>query len=131
MKKTLVIGMILFLCCAVGFFLLSKNDLTAKSPDGKTMYYTHIDNSRVQIDSDGLYEYTLDSYNRHGKVRTITFTAGKELTEGAYLQLFVAPIRGVTWWQEVEYNELPENVKTIWTQPDAGVWLDQEWLWLS
>lgn len=57
------------------------------------------------------YEYTLDSYNKNGKKKQIKFKTNRELREEAYLMLEVTSM-GVHSWKEVQYNELPEKVKT-------------------
>ena len=57
------------------------------------------------------HEYTLDSYNKNGKKKQIKFKTNRELREEAYLMLEVTSM-GVHSWKEVQYNELPEKVKT-------------------
>lgn len=86
---------------------------------GKTDYYTQIDNRWVtEIDPHGTmnYEYNLDAYDETGKERDITFETSKVLTDGAYLCLKVAPIRGVVTWAEVQYDELPEAVQAVYSK---------------
>ena len=84
-----------------------------------TDYYTQIDNRWVtEIDPHGTmnYEYNLDAYDETGKERDITFETSKVLTDGAYLCLKVAPIRGVVTWAEVQYDELPEAVQAVYSK---------------
>ena len=84
-----------------------------------TDYYTQIDNRWVtEIDPHGTmnYEYNLDAYDESGKERDITFETSKVLTDGAYLCLKVAPIRGVVTWAEVQYDELPEAVQAVYSK---------------
>ena len=79
-----------------------------------TDYYTQIDNRWVtEIDPHGTmnYEYNLDAYDETGKERDITFETSKVLTDGAYLCLKVAPIRGVVTWAEMQFDELPSSVQ--------------------
>ena len=90
-------------------------------------YYTQIDNSRVkEVDPDakigiiningGLpYSYTLTAYDEGGKERELTFGMSRQLTEGAFIRLDVAGIRGVVGWREVQYDELPEAVQSRYT----------------
>lgn len=78
------------------------------------VYYTQIDNTKIQSISatdDMKYEYTLDCYNENGKKKELKFKTVRELKENAYLMLEVR-IMGVHTWKEVQYNELPEKVKT-------------------
>ena len=89
-----------------------------------TIYYTQIDNSRVETnDSKGgaidfkgnlPYSYTLTSYDE----KEITFGTSKELQEGAFISLEVVPVRGVTSWAEVQYEELPEAVQGKYAAPE-------------
>lgn len=93
------------------------------SGSGSVYYYTQIDNSKIERnDSDGGvinlsggmdYSYTLPAYNENGKGKDITFGASRELREGAFIRLTVAPVRGVIEWSEVQYDELPEAVQNV------------------
>jgi len=97
-----------------------------------TIYYTQIDNSRVETnDSKGgvidfkvnfkgslPYSYTLTSYDENGEEKEITFGTSKELQEGAFISLEVVPVRGVTSWAEVQYEELPEAVQGKYAAPE-------------
>lgn len=56
------------------------------------------------------YEYTLDSYNKNGKKRSLDFKTSRLLKEGAYISLEVKSI-GVHKWEEVKYNDLPQKVQ--------------------
>ena len=63
-----------------------------------TDYYTQIDNRWVtDIAPHGAmnYKYTLVAYDESGNAKDVTFETSKVLTDGAYLCLKVAPIRGV------------------------------------
>lgn len=55
--------------------------------------------------------YTLPSYDENGSVQDLSFGTERQLREGAYLQLSVLPVRGVTEWREVQYEELPSAVQ--------------------
>ena len=86
---------------------------------GVAFLATQIDNRWVtEIDPHGAmnYEYNLDAYDETGKERDITFETSKVLTDGAYLCLKVAPIRGVVTWAEVQYDELPEAVQAVYSK---------------
>lgn len=80
----------------------------------EAVYYTQIDNTQIEkiSSSDEMkYEYTLNCYNEKGKKKEIKFKTSRELREDAYLELEVKAT-GVHSWKEVQYNELPEKVKT-------------------
>lgn len=90
---------------------------------GSTYYYTQIDNTKIQqVDSRGGvidfnrmdYSYTLAAYDEKGKEKEIKFGVSKELKEGAFLRLKFIPVRGVTDWCEVKFDELPEKVKDMY-----------------
>ena len=46
-----------------------------------------------------------------GNAKDVTFETSKVLTDGAYLCLKVAPIRGVVTWAEMQFDELPSSVQ--------------------
>lgn len=110
-KKTVLIGIgvvvVIILGISIAFF----------SGVGSSNYYTQIDNEKVsEIDPHGAmnYSYTLIAYDESGKEKELTFETSKVLTDGAYLCLNVAPIRGVVTWSEVQYEELPETAKNVY-----------------
>ena len=87
-----------------------------------TPYYTQIDNSRIQPTEPGggvihfetsslPYTYTLAAYDANGWERELSFGASRELTQGAYIRLETAPVRGVIRWEEVSYEDLPLAVQ--------------------
>ncbi len=63
------------------------------------------------------FYYTLLSYDENGREKDITFGTSRELKEGAFIRLTVMPIRGVTEWSEVQYEELPEAVQSRYPAP--------------
>lgn len=86
---------------------------------GEDVYYAQIDNSKIEnvlSDDNMKYKYTLKCYKENGKEKEISFKTSRELKEDAYLKLEVRPISGVHSWEEVQYNELPEKVKTNYTE---------------
>lgn len=60
------------------------------------------------------YKYSLVAYNSSGEAKDITFETSKILKDQAFINLKVAPIRGVVTWAEINYEELPEKVKDIY-----------------
>jgi len=113
--KLLVASLIIIILVAFSVFFFNPERLTPENPEGKTIYYTMIINDDIKANSQKRYEYTLDAYNEKGEYKTLTFTSSRQLREGAYLELYVAPFRGVTYWQEVQFDELPEQVRSIYT----------------
>lgn len=103
------IGVVVVIILGIGIALLSGI--------GSSNYYAQIDNEKVsEIEPHGAmnYSYTLSAYDESGKEKALTFETSKILTDGAYICLNVAPIRGVVTWSEVQYEELPEAVKNIY-----------------
>ena len=84
-------------------------------------YYTQVDNTQIrdQESDGGVIDftggmpllYTLASYDENGSVQDLSVDTERQLREGAYLQLTVLPVRGVTEWREVQYEELPVPVQ--------------------
>ena len=104
-----IVAVILIVVCMGAAFLATQ---------GKTDYYTQIDNRWVtEIAPHGAmnYKYTLVAYDENGEKKDITFETSKVLTEGAYLCLKVAPLRGVVTWAAVQYEELPEAVQAVYS----------------
>lgn len=90
-------------------FFFSPDKLTPENTAGKAVYYTKITGPSVQGEN-GRYGYELTAYNEKGK-KKLVFSAGKQLREGAYVQFYYTPIRGVTHWEEVNFEEFPESVQ--------------------
>ena len=51
------------------------------------------------------------------KEKEITFGTSKELQDGVFISQEVVPVRGVTSWDEVQYEELPEAVRSKYAAP--------------
>ncbi len=104
-KLPLIIGIIVFIAlCVVAYYFLFI---------GKTIYYTQIDNTKIQeiTNSDMKYEYTLDCYKENGKKKTLKFKTSRQLRENAYLKIEYMKITGVHSWEEVQYKNLPKKVQ--------------------
>lgn len=98
------VAVFLILCCVTYYFLFYQS----------SSYYTQIDNTKAQLISssdDMKYEYNLICYDKNGKEKEIKFKTSRKLREDAYLELTYMMTRGVSNWQEVQYNELPKNVQ--------------------
>ena len=82
-------------------------------------FYTQIDNTKVKqlFTSDNMkYEYTLTCYNSNGHKKEYSFKTSRELRENAFLKLNTSIFVGVRKWEEISYNELPEKVKSNYTE---------------
>jgi len=77
----------------------------------KTSYrFVQIDNTAVQpVDTE--YEYKLRTYDERGRMKDSSFRANKILRDKAYLRLETNALRGVIFWEEVSYDELPKDVQ--------------------
>ena len=72
--------------------------------------YTQIDNAKlVDITPRGgmYYRYELTAWDEKGSERSLTFETSRILRDGAYLQVQVAPLRGVTDWTEIQPDDVP------------------------
>lgn len=109
-KIPMIIAVIVAIAICVGAFYFLEGY--------EAVYYTQVDNTKIQAVSasdEMKYEYTLDCYNANGNKKELKFKTSRELREDAYLMLKVRVI-GVHTWEEVQYNELPEKVKTNYTE---------------
>ena len=81
---------------------------------GTRTLYTQIDNTccvEIAPDAGMTHEYTLPAADAEGSSEQITFRTERVLREGAYLKLTVAPLRGVTAWEEVQPDTLPQAAR--------------------
>ncbi len=98
------------------------------APEGR--YYVQVDNAKTQeleskggvIDPTGgmALQYTLPAYDENGVQREMTFGAERELRDDAYLRLTVMPVRGVTEWAEVQYDDIPAKAQERLAQEQHG-----------
>lgn len=109
-SKLRIIGLIILVGICLVLFFYDPNKLTPENPAGKDEYYTMITGSGTEGDNER-YNYEVIAYDEHGEQREVNFSSSKQLREGAYVQLLYAPIRGVTYWEEVTFEELPEEVQ--------------------
>lgn len=85
---------------------------------GAEAYYTKIEGAGARVNEDMpegyiRYEYNLPSFKGDGESAKLPFTAAKQLREGAYLKLFVKEGKGVTSYQEVSFDEIPEDAQKM------------------
>ena len=98
-KIAVAIGIIVFILFLYGIYYL----LVIQNSE----YYTQIDNSKIEglSTTDSMkYQYTLTAYDEKGKEKEV-------LREDAYLKLEVMLTRGVTNWEEVQFDEMPKEVQ--------------------
>ncbi|MGE8202941.1 YxeA family protein [Heyndrickxia sp. NPDC080065] len=114
MKKLIIPGIIIVLIA--GFILFIQNVNINRL--GADNYYVQIKGTGEKIEdkSDNgeiyvSYKYTLPAYDKNGNEKKFTFTSLKQLREDAYLNLFVKDKKGVTSYQEVKLNEIPDKAK--------------------
>lgn len=117
-RAVITVGVIVVLSVVVvGFGWL------ALSGAADEFYYTQVDNTRTaEVESQGgvvdptggmSLSYSLPAFDKNGNEKEIAFGTERQLREGAYLCLTVTPIRGVTEWKEVRFDELPVKVQEI------------------
>lgn len=120
MKKTerllIVMSLVVIIIIAFSVFFYNPDKLPPENPEGKTLYYTKIFNDERKLNDNQRYEYPLDAYDERGNKKALTFSSSKQLREEAYIELYVAPFRGVTYWQEVQFDELPEQVQRVYSK---------------
>lgn len=99
----------------VGFVVFIQN--VNLNRIGAEQYYVQInqDGKKIEDKSDSgqkyvSYEYNLEGFDSNGKEKVLTFTAGKELRQDAYLKVYVKG-NDVSSYQEVQATELPEQAK--------------------
>ncbi|WP_217558621.1 YxeA family protein [Paenibacillus sp. GbtcB18] len=114
-KMLLVLGLMIVIGTCLWMFFFNPEKLNPETSAGKTIYYAMITGLGVQ-DENGRYKYELTSYNEGGNEKKLGFSAGKQLGEGAYVQLYHTLIRGVTYWKEVTFAELPKAVQEQYQQ---------------
>ena len=105
-KLPIIIAVIIAIAICAGLYYMLFYE--------ESIYYTQIDNSRVQsaVSNDNMkFEYTLDCYDEKGKKKELKFKTSRELKEGAYLKLELMMTRGVKSWEEVQLEDMPDKVK--------------------
>lgn len=105
MKKLLLLGiplLALVVALGVGYHFVVDTSSAAH-------WYTQVDNARVQPleQNASEYEYRLDAYDENGGAHDVTFGTGRQLRDGAYLELETMPLRGVISWEEVQPDAIP------------------------
>ena len=102
----LILWVVIMIIALVGLFYLTF--FTG------TVYYAQVDNTNVSeiTPRAGMYyRYELPGYDEKGRARLLSFETSRILREGAYLCIEVAPIRGVTKWEEVQPEDMPDKAR--------------------
>lgn len=93
-----------------GAMVLMLGLLAACSPQfpqtiGSSKYYVQVDGGE-EYDSSGhtRYEYKLEGFNDEGESKNLTFTAGKDSEEDAYLRIYEKKDEVITF-EEVDADE--------------------------
>ena len=110
MKKWMIPVSVVIVILIAGVFILQNVNFNRLGTDH---YYVHTQGQGKKSEdrtSNGeiytSYEYTLPASDTDGAGMTLTFTAGKQLREGAWLMVYVKD-GVVTSYQEVQKAEVP------------------------
>ncbi|RJX40470.1 YxeA family protein [Paenibacillus pinisoli] len=102
-------------CALLGLITLQTLNFNRLGADA---YYTKIEGAGAKV-NDNMpddyirYEYDLPAYKGDGASAKLPFTAAKQLRQGAYLKLFVKEGKGVTSYQEVSFDDIPEAAQKM------------------
>ena len=94
--------------------ICSMGLLFQSTTDNAENLYSQIDNEKIApiTPHGGLnYRYTLQAYTESGAGKNLDLDTSRELRDGAYVLVRVAPLRGVISWEEVSFDELPASVR--------------------
>ncbi|WP_157843217.1 YxeA family protein [Bacillus sp. FJAT-42315] len=72
--------------------------------------FVKVEGSGEEVDAS-TFEYTLKGIDEDGEETKVTFTASKQLREGAYLKVNTKRTY-VKAWEEIQYNDLPADVQS-------------------
>lgn len=103
-RITTIVMTALVLAAMAGVFYLTNTD-------NASTWCVRVDDAAAQSTGRGgaeAWEYTLDAYDEGSGHRQLTFTAGKRLRDGAYLELGYMPVREVVSWEEVKPEQVPD-----------------------
>lgn len=113
MKKLLIVSMAFAICL-----------LTACSPQplqtiGSTKYYVEIDDDGEEYEESGYtrYEYNLMGFDEDGEVKELSFTAGDQLKQGAYLKVYYKKDDVITY-EEVDADDVPKKAQKLLGEKD-------------
>ncbi|MED0668819.1 YxeA family protein [Aneurinibacillus aneurinilyticus] len=107
MKKTITIIAVMAVVVIFGGLFVIQNVNLNKF--GTEKYYVQ---TKGEPDDSG--QYTLPGYDKNGKEKTLTFMkAGEDhkFKENAYLCVYVKAEKGVTSYEEVKKEDIPDKAK--------------------
>ena len=115
MKKSFIAFGVVFALLVAGLVVLATVDFNRL---GKENVYVHITEDGVEerfVDGNGAvymsYWYEQEAYDEDGKEVQVKFSAQKNLRQDSYLMLYLKNGDEVTSFDEVQFDELPENVQ--------------------
>jgi uncharacterized protein (TIGR01655 family) len=83
---------------------------------GTDKYYTQIIGEGKKLEERATngevyvrYEYTLQAVKEDGEAKTVTFTSQNQLRQQAYLELFIKRGKGVTSYEEIKGDKIPQK----------------------
>ena len=110
MKKWIGIAMVSILVVVgvtqVDWNRIGKDTLFVKVEAMSDVEETTLENGEVMK----RYVYKQPAFTSDGKSKEVTFTATKELREGAYLRLYVKDGDTVTSYEEVSRADVPRSI---------------------
>ena len=116
-KTVLLIVGALVLILGAGIY--SMGVLFQSTTDNAESLYSQIDNEKLEsiTPHGGMnYRYTLRAYTGSGAGKNLELDTSRELKDGAYILVKVAPFRGVISWEEVSFEQLPPPVQAHYPQ---------------
>ena len=114
MKKIgIILTIAVFLLLSVLFYFLRGTNLNRFGAEHYYIQITTDGESEVTVIDTGekmeRFSYQLPAYNEQGDMKEMTFTSHKNLRRDAYLKLFYKESKGVTSYEEVQENDIPEK----------------------
>ncbi|KAB2335144.1 YxeA family protein [Bacillus mesophilum] len=109
--KITISGLAVMFILVLSMTLLVKNELADMLNPfiSQKDVYVRIDSPGTKV-NESTFEYTLEGIKEDGKRTNVTFTASKQLREGAYLKLETKRTY-VKSWEEVQMSEMPAGVQ--------------------
>ncbi|MBY7142428.1 YxeA family protein [Virgibacillus sp. NKC19-3] len=108
MKKLLIVSMGFAIC------LLSACSLESLQTIGSTKYYVEIDDDGEEYteSNNTRYEYNLMGFDEDGEEKELSFTAGHQLKQGAYLKVHYKKDEVITY-EEVDADDVPKKAQEL------------------
>ncbi|AST95020.1 hypothetical protein CHH78_06525 [Shouchella clausii] len=113
LKRRLAIAFSIGAILIIAGWLLFKDNVVVL----KINPFVAVTDVYVAIEEDGTknesgdYVYEIQGVDEHGQVRTVEFTASKNLREGAFLRLKTKKAF-VDSWEEVQLEDIPDAIRT-------------------